>query len=155
MADNQSFHHTRRTEFAHGERRNMDTHHLDEYAPQAFHGYMNSSNTGRDFEQDAGYRDNYNRIISDRRSELPPQGMHQGKGPRSYQRSDERINEDIHQRMTDDPRLDASDIAVKVKEGQVELEGVVSNKIEKYLAEEIGERVSGVRYVQNNLKVRR
>ena len=31
-------------------------------------------------------------------------GEHQGRGPKGYQRSDERIREDINERLTDDAR---------------------------------------------------
>ena len=39
---------------------------------------------------------------------------HRGRGPRGYTRSDERIREDVNDRLTDDGWLDASDIDVQV-----------------------------------------
>ncbi|WP_442000557.1 BON domain-containing protein [Microvirga sp. 2TAF3] len=80
-------------------------------------------------------------------------GEHRGKGPRNYQRSDERIREDINERMTDDSRLDASEIEIVVLNREVTLTGVVRDRREKRWAEDLAESVSGVTHVQNNLHV--
>jgi len=80
-------------------------------------------------------------------------GEHRGRGPRGYRRSDERIREDIHERLTDDPWLDASDIEVSVSEGEVTLAGRVDCRDDRYRAEDLTDAVSGVRHVQNNLRV--
>lgn len=77
-----------------------------------------------------------------------------GKGPKGYTRSDERIEEDINDRLTDDPWLDASDIEVSVANGDVTLTGEVSSRSDKRRAEDCAEMVSGVANVQNNLRVR-
>ncbi|AZB55534.1 BON domain-containing protein [Cereibacter sphaeroides] len=79
---------------------------------------------------------------------------HRGKGPRGYQRSDTRIHDDVNDRLSDDPRLDASDIDVSVAGGEVTLNGHVSTKMDKRRAEDCADTVSGVRHVQNNLRVR-
>jgi osmotically-inducible protein OsmY len=78
---------------------------------------------------------------------------HRGKGPRGYVRSDERIREDIHDRLTDDPTLDASEIEVIVGNREVTLNGTVNTRSDKRRAEDIAEDVSGVTHVQNNLRV--
>jgi osmotically-inducible protein OsmY len=80
-------------------------------------------------------------------------GLHKGKGPRGYSRSDERIREDISDRLSDDPYVDASDIEVKVSNGEVVLEGHTENKQAKRRAEDIAEAVAGVKNVENHLKV--
>lgn len=77
---------------------------------------------------------------------------HRGRGPRGYQRSDSRINEDVHDRLTDDPRIDASDITVTVEGGEVTLNGVVHERRAKRMAEDCAEGVPGVKNVQNNLR---
>ena len=82
-------------------------------------------------------------------------GSHRGKGPRGYKRSDERIREDINDRLTDYSHLDASDIEVTVTDGAVVLTGLVENRWAKRYAEEIVDSVSGVKDVQNNLRVGR
>jgi hypothetical protein len=78
---------------------------------------------------------------------------HRGRGPQGYQRSDDRINDDVHDRLTEDPYLDASTIAVAVKDGEVTLSGTVVSRHAKHHAEHIVEDLSGVKHVQNNLRV--
>ncbi|WP_162559292.1 BON domain-containing protein [Microvirga sp. 17 mud 1-3] len=78
---------------------------------------------------------------------------HRGRGPKGYQRSDERIREDVNDRLTDDPHIDASEINVTVSGREVTLDGTVQNRFAKRHAEDIAESVSGVTHVQNNLRV--
>jgi osmotically-inducible protein OsmY len=77
-----------------------------------------------------------------------------GRGPRGYRRADERIREEVCDWLTEDPRIDASDIEVEVREGEVTLAGSVRTREEKRFTEDVVERVMGVREVNNNLKVR-
>jgi len=78
---------------------------------------------------------------------------HAGRGPSDYTRSDERIREDVNDKLTDDPRVDASSISVTVSDCEVTLNGTVQDRLAKRRAEDCAERVSGVRHVQNNLRV--
>ena len=78
-----------------------------------------------------------------------------GKGPKGYVRSDERIREDVCDRLGDDDELDASDITVTVVSGEVRLEGTVLDRYSKHRAEDLAEAVSGVRDVTNNLRARK
>jgi len=80
--------------------------------------------------------------------------QHRGKGPRGYTRSDERIKEDVNDRLTDDWAVDASSIEVDVENSEVTLTGEVSSRDEKRRAEDVAEGVSGVRHVQNNLRIK-
>ena len=57
-------------------------------------------------------------------------------------------------RLTDDPRIDASDIDVQVQGGEVTLNGSVRTRDEKRFTEDVVERISGVRDVNNHLKVK-
>ena len=82
-------------------------------------------------------------------------GIYKGKGPRSYQRSDDRILEDINDRLCDNPYIDATEIDVEVINGEVTLTGTVNDRESKRLAEDIGESVSGVKNVENRLKVKK
>jgi hypothetical protein len=77
-----------------------------------------------------------------------------GRGPRGYRRTDERIREDINDRLTWHPDIDASDIDVRVETGEVTLTGVVEDRRAKRLAEDIVEAVYGVDDVHNQLKIR-
>ena len=78
-----------------------------------------------------------------------------GKGPRGYTRSDERIKEDINERLTDHYALDATDIDIEVNAGEIVLSGSVESRYEKRLAEDVVEAVSGVKHVENRLRVNR
>jgi hypothetical protein len=79
---------------------------------------------------------------------------YRGRGPRGYTRSDDRIREDINDRLTEDPYVDASEIDVTVSNCEVKLAGTVDSRVVKRRAEDLVESVSGVRHVQNNLRVR-
>jgi osmotically-inducible protein OsmY len=82
-------------------------------------------------------------------------GSHYGKGPKGYVRSDERIREDVCDRLSDDDEVDASEISVSVKDGEVTLEGSVTDRHSKHRAEDIAESVSGVRDVTNRLRAKK
>lgn len=81
-------------------------------------------------------------------------GIHRGKGPKGFTRSDERIKDDIHSRLTDDAYVDASNIEVAVENGEVTLTGTVTDRSSKRRAEDIAEFVSGVTNVENRLRVK-
>lgn len=83
----------------------------------------------------------------------PGGGWHVGKGPSGYTRSDERIREDVCDRLTDDPYVDATNIEVAVQGGEVTLSGRVDRRADKRRAEDIAERISGVREVNNRLRI--
>lgn len=80
-------------------------------------------------------------------------GEHSGRGPRGYRRSDERIKEDVCQCLTDDEHIDASNIDVAVSEREVTLTGTVTTRMQKRHAEDLIERLPGVRDVINSLRV--
>src|SRR5690606_37571196 len=80
-------------------------------------------------------------------------GEHRGRGPRGYKRSDDRIREEVCDCLTDDDRLDATNIEVSVKDGEVTLTGYVTERQDKRWAESLAERVAGVKEVQNSLRV--
>ncbi|HEU4519945.1 MAG TPA: BON domain-containing protein [Microvirga sp.] len=82
------------------------------------------------------------------------EGAHRGRGPKNYSRSDDRIRDDVNDRLTDDPHIDASEIEVRVESREVTLSGTVNSRFEKRHAEDIAESVSGVTHVQNNLRVK-
>ncbi len=80
-------------------------------------------------------------------------GKFRGRGPKNYRRSDERIRDEINDRLTENEWLDATDIDVNVNSGVVILSGAVDSRYAKRLAEDIADSVSGVINVQNNLRV--
>ena len=80
-------------------------------------------------------------------------GQHAGKGPKGYHRSDERIREEISDELTDHPDIDASEIEIEVKDGEVTLTGTVDSREAKRTTEDIAEQSSGVTHVSNQLRV--
>lgn len=113
---------------------------------------------GRNRDDDRGFFERAGDRISrwfDDDDDRRQRGRHYGRGPSGYKRSDGRISEDIHDRLTDDDHLDASTIKVEVKDGEVTLSGAVADREDKHRAERLAERVAGVEHVQNNLRVDR
>ncbi len=121
-------------------------------------GYGTSSGYGNpdsDSYGDGGYRGPA--FVSPADTQQSHSGMgrqsYGGKGPRNYTRSDERITEDLCERLTEDHDIDASDIEVKVSQGTATLEGTVSQRWMKHRAEDVADSCSGVRNVENRIKV--
>ena len=77
-----------------------------------------------------------------------------GRGPRSYRRSDERIREDICDRLMQ-TWMDAEEVNVRVHDGEVTLSGTVKSREEKRAIEDLSEGTLGVREVHNELRVAR
>jgi osmotically-inducible protein OsmY len=82
-----------------------------------------------------------------------PMGLHRGKGPQGWTRSDERIKDQVCEALTDHEHIDASGIDVEVKNGDVTLSGMVPDRETKRAAEDCAERIAGVKDVANQLKV--
>jgi BON domain len=80
-------------------------------------------------------------------------GTYAGRGPKGYQRSDERLKEEVCDRLTADPDIDATEIAVSVQNGEVTLEGSVCERRMKRDAEDCAESVLGVREVHNRIRI--
>jgi osmotically-inducible protein OsmY len=140
----------------------------DHGSPQNQQG-RGSSDYGRDYSTGSGLdHADWNRFGPDdmnqnqgsgRRSyEQQGQQSHwneqRNRWPKSYKRSDERIKDDIHEELIRHGRIDASDVEVQVKDGEVTLTGQVSSRQDKRVAEELAEKVLGVHDVQNQLRVR-
>lgn len=89
-----------------------------------------------------------------RRMDEMRQRSHYGRGPKGFTRSDERIREDVCERLTYDWSVDASDVEVNVSKGEVTLTGSVESRHSKRRAEDIVDDIPGVRHVQNNLRVK-
>lgn len=118
------------------------------------HGY---GDYGRDRDNDRGFFEKAGDEIAswfgDEDAARRRDADHRGRGPKDYIRSDERIRDDVNDRLTDDWRVDASNIAVTVDKGEVTLNGTVSARTAKRRVEDIVEDISGVKHVQNNLRV--
>lgn len=88
----------------------------------------------RSFLEKAG--DEVQSWFGDEQAERHREHDHRGKGPRNYRRSDERISEDVHERLTHDHMLDASEISVTVSDREVTLDGTVDSHTAKRRAED-------------------
>jgi BON domain len=80
-------------------------------------------------------------------------GQFAGRGPKGYVRSDERILEEIHDRLREHGEVDASNVTVRVVDREVTLEGTVDDRRRKRLAEDVAASVRGVLDVHNRLKI--
>ena len=118
------------------------------YGQQGYGQQQGYSQQGRGYGQASAFGSGDNSTLQ-RMSD----GDHRGRGPKNYSRADDRIRDDINDRLTDDPWLDASEIEVAVSAAEVTLTGTVDTRDDKRHAEDIVEQVSGVKNVQNNLRV--
>jgi hypothetical protein len=82
-----------------------------------------------------------------------PRGGYSGRGPKGYTHTDDRIKEDVCDRLSWNDEVDATDITVRVDRGEVTLEGTVETRHMKRLAADIAEEVSGVQDVHNTIRV--
>jgi osmotically-inducible protein OsmY/flavin-binding protein dodecin len=78
-----------------------------------------------------------------------------GRGPKGYKRSDDRIREDVCDRLGSQYDIDASEVEVTVSNGEVTLAGTVNDRDQKFRVEHIADGVGGVSEVHNQLRVRR
>lgn len=83
------------------------------------------------------------------RSDLP----RERKGPKHYERSDERIREFICERLAQYQSLDVSEVSVEVDGGCVALEGTVPERRMKHLIEDVAAGCWGVKDVENRIRV--
>jgi hypothetical protein len=86
-----------------------------------------------------------------------PQSVQTGqrRGPLNYQRSDQRIYEDVCDRLSDDDDLDVSNVEVKVDQGEVTVTGHVESRAMKRRIEDVVERVPHVKDVHVQVRVQR
>jgi hypothetical protein len=77
-----------------------------------------------------------------------------GRGPKGYQRSDDRIREDVCERLMASP-YDASDVEVTVSQGEVTLTGTVRIRADKWGIEDVADSVLGVQDVHNQIRLNR
>ena len=120
----------------------------DRGANADYHRHLNSEGI-YEYRGDAAYLALPNR---DPRPK-PQRESHRGRGPRNYQRADDRIFEDVCEHLTEDDHVDASEIEVSVSNAEVTLSGRVRSRTAKRRATQIAEQASGVRDVFNNIRI--
>lgn len=137
-----------------------DTYREDRDWDRAAH--QSSGWTGRGRSGNRGFMDRASDEVASwfgdedaaRRRQVDEDRGHSGRGPKGYVRADERIRDDVNDRLTYDRHVDASDIEVTVSNGEVTLNGMVLDRFSKRHAEDIIENLNGVTHVQNNLRVK-
>ncbi len=82
-------------------------------------------------------------------------GGYYGIGPKGYKRSDERIREDLCERLCRSSSVDSREVTVTVREGEVTLSGTVPERWMKYQIETIADDTMCVKDVNNNIRVQR
>jgi len=90
-----------------------------------------------------------------RAARRPGRGPFYGIGPEGYIRSDERIVEEIAERLAERADIDPSDITVEVRQGVVSLCGTIDSRQSKFEVEEIVDDVMGVLDIDNRVRVQR
>jgi osmotically-inducible protein OsmY len=116
-------------------------------------GYGGYGNYG---ERGYGGHSMAERSMGDRggyRSEYYERERPMGRAPKGYQRSDERIKEDVCDRLMHS-WVDAENVDIEVRSGEVVLAGSIEDRQAKRAIEDIADRVLGVKDVQNNIRVR-
>jgi osmotically-inducible protein OsmY len=84
-----------------------------------------------------------------------PGGSPVGPGPQLHRRSDDKIRQEIWEMLTNNPDLDANDVELHVESGEVTLTGTVDSRDAKWLTEDLVTSVTGVREVNNRLRISR
>jgi len=110
-------------------------------------GWDRSAPQGQRFYREGGMT-REGRQITSRQS-----GPFAGRGPRGYQRGDDRIREDVCEVLYHHGEIDASEVEVRVENGEVTLTGTVEDRWQKRMIEDAIEDVSGVKDVNNQLRV--
>ena len=76
-------------------------------------------------------------------------------GPKGYQRSDERLREDISDRLMQARYIDSSDVSVEVSGAKVVLDGTVPERRMKHAIEDLVDACPGVQDIDNRIRVKR
>jgi osmotically-inducible protein OsmY len=74
-------------------------------------------------------------------------------GPKGYQRSDERLKEDISERLMELHHIDSSDVSIDVRGAKVVLDGTVPSRHMKHAIEDLVDACPGVQDIDNRVRV--
>lgn len=80
-------------------------------------------------------------------------GPHTGRGPKGYTRPDDRILQEVNDRLWLAGAIDASEIEVAISDGEITLSGTVPDRRMKRLTLDVAESVAGVREVFSQVRV--
>ena len=76
-------------------------------------------------------------------------------GPKGYQRSDERLREDISERLLQAHEIDSSEVTVAVLGAKAVVEGTVPQRWMKHAIEDLVDACPGVQDIDNRIRVSR
>jgi hypothetical protein len=82
-------------------------------------------------------------------------GSQQRRGPKGWERSDERVKDDVCERLYERSDIDASEVSVQVQQGRVRIEGTVGERWQKHAIEDLVDAVPGVKDIENHVRVSR
>ena len=82
-------------------------------------------------------------------------GRRHPPGPKGYQRSDERLREDVSERLTEARYIDSSEVTVAVSDAKVVLEGTVPERRMKHAIEDLVDACPGVQDIESRIRVMR
>lgn len=127
-------------------REQHDNYSAGEYSSGGGYGYSSGYVGGSLGGQPATTRPEWDTWQSSQQSQ-------RGKGPKGYRRSDERIKDEVCERLADDWMVNPSDVSVEVRDGVVTLEGSAQSRQMKHRIEDIADSVSGVEDIQNRIGI--
>jgi hypothetical protein len=81
-------------------------------------------------------------------------GPMRGRPPRSYHRPDERILEEVYERIARSG-ADAEDVEAQVQNGVVTLQGKVPSRADRRIIEDVAEGIFGVQEIHDQLRIAR
>src|SRR5207248_2333763 len=74
-------------------------------------------------------------------------------GPKGYTRSDDRLKDEVVERLMSRLHIDLSEVSIDVKDGKVTLEGSVQARHLKHEIEDVVDDVFGVKDIDNRIRV--
>jgi hypothetical protein len=85
---------------------------------------------------------------------LPKRARKYPPGPKGYQRSDERIREEICDELMQTDRIDSSEVTVEVTAAKVTLGGTAPERWMKHAIEDLADACPGVQDVDNRIRIK-
>ena len=85
---------------------------------------------------------------------LPKKARKYPPGPKGYQRTDERIREEICDELMQTDHIDSSEVTVEVTAAKVTLNGTVPERWMKHAIEDLADASPGVQDVDNRIRIK-